>query len=283
MIVVVAIVVIASVWIGFFVLDSGGGAQSAEDMPPAAITDLAPYFPDNSSVELRWTAPGDDNNSGTAAQYDIRYASSAIDTEVKFAAAEQCIGEPTPSPPGTVQTFNVTNLMGDAIHYFVIKTADEVPNWSPLSNSIGLAPDFTLNDTVGTPWHLFAQIRNGKPILLQFMHPECIACQTAAQLLIPIYNNYSQDVEIVSAAVSFEVGCFNNPPTVAMIAAFMTQYGAVWRHVIESPGTQVRDAYGIVAVPTFFLIGKDGGIAYVHQGYGSMNDLVDAMEQALLP
>ncbi len=251
--------------------------------PPAAVSDLSPQYPTDSSVELRWTAPGDDGNTGIAAYYDIRYASSAIDTEAKFAAATQCVGEPTPAAPGTVQTFNVTDLMNDADQFFALKTADEMANWSPLSNSIGIPPDFTLDDTNGSPWDMYAHIGNGKPILLEFMHPDCHACADVVPSLVEIYNDYSSELELVSVAVTFDVGGFTNPPNASTVSAFMTQYGAVWTHLVESSGTQVRDMYGIVAVPTFFLTGKDGRIACIHVGGGAIDDLVNAIEQELLP
>jgi len=257
--------------------------EGTDTTPPAAVSDLAPQYPTDSSVELRWTAPGDDGNTGNASWYDIRYASSAIDTEAKFTVATMCVGEPTPAAPGTIQTFNITGLMNDAYHFFAMKTADEMANLAPLSNSIGVPPDFTLNDTSGSPWDLYEHIGNGKPILLEFIHPDCHACADVVPSLVEIYNNYSSELELVSVAVTFDVGGFTNPPNASTVIAFMTQYGAVWAHLVESSGTQVRDMYGIVAVPTFFLTGKDGRIACIHVGGGAIDDLVNAIEQELLP
>ena len=51
------------------------------------------------SVQLSWTASGDDSLTGTAAQYDLRYATSLI-TAANFASATQVTGEPTPGAPG---------------------------------------------------------------------------------------------------------------------------------------------------------------------------------------
>ena len=42
-------------------------------MAPGPITDLAAESPTSGSVTLRWTAPGDDLDSGTASRYEIRY------------------------------------------------------------------------------------------------------------------------------------------------------------------------------------------------------------------
>jgi len=103
--------------------------------PPAAITDLATSSPTSNLITLTWTAPGDDGNSGTATSYDIRYSTSMI-TGANWAAATQATGEPTPSMAGTAETFTVTGLTPSTTHYFAIKTADEAPNESPLSNVV---------------------------------------------------------------------------------------------------------------------------------------------------
>ncbi len=92
------------------------------------------------SVTLHWTAPGDDNNAGTASQYDVRYSTSPI-TDANWTSALQASGEPTPQAAGTPESFTVTGLLPATSYYFAIKTADEVPNWSPLSNVVMIATD----------------------------------------------------------------------------------------------------------------------------------------------
>jgi F5/8 type C domain/Fibronectin type III domain len=84
---------------------------------------------------LSWTAPGDSGNQGTATSYDIRYALSVIDNDTKFNAASQVLGEPSPQPAGSLESFLVTGLASETTYFFAIKAADEVPNVSPLSNS----------------------------------------------------------------------------------------------------------------------------------------------------
>jgi hypothetical protein len=85
------------------------------------------------SVTLTWTAPGDDSTTGTASQYDIRYSLAPI-TELNWHDANQAAGEPSPQPAGSQESFDVTGLQPGTTYYFAIKTADEVPNWSGISN-----------------------------------------------------------------------------------------------------------------------------------------------------
>lgn len=106
----------------------------------------APAQVTHNSVTLTWTTPGDDSLLGTAAQFDIRYSTAAI-TAANYASATTVTGEPTPAASGTSQSFTVTGLAPNTTYWFAIKSADEVPNWSLLSNVISrttlAAPDVT--------------------------------------------------------------------------------------------------------------------------------------------
>ncbi len=104
-----------------------------ETTSPSAIANLAIGTKTASSVVLNWTAPGDDSTTGTAAQYDLRYSTSAI-TAVNFGLAATVTGLPAPKAAGNAETFTVTGLNANTTYYFAIKTADEVPNWSSISN-----------------------------------------------------------------------------------------------------------------------------------------------------
>jgi chitodextrinase len=97
------------------------------------------------SVDLRWTAVGDDSLSGTATTYDIRYSTSLI-TAANFAGATPWSGVKTPAPVGTLETLTITGLTPSTTYWFAIKVADEVPNWSAISNVVSkttLAPPDT--------------------------------------------------------------------------------------------------------------------------------------------
>lgn len=113
-------------------------ATGAESNPPAAIANLAASISGQTTVSLTWTAPGDDSLTGTATQYDIRYSTTAI-TAANWGSATQITGEPTPKVAGGAESFTVTGLAATTTYYFAIKTADEVPNWSGLSNVISKA------------------------------------------------------------------------------------------------------------------------------------------------
>lgn len=106
--------------------------------PPAAISDLSLSGATTNSIDLDWTAPGDDGSTGSATSYDVRYSTSVIN-DGNWAGATQVIGEPSPSSAGSAESMTVSGLDENTTYYFAIKTSDEVPNESALSNVPSLA------------------------------------------------------------------------------------------------------------------------------------------------
>ncbi|HUW82233.1 MAG TPA: fibronectin type III domain-containing protein, partial [Phycisphaerae bacterium] len=121
-----------------------GGAS--DTTAPAAVTDLAAGNPTSGSIQLTWTAPGDDGSTGTASSYDVRYSMSLIDAG-NWASATQATGEPAPQVAGSAESFIVTGLSAETTYYFAIKTSDEVPNESALSNVPSAATSAAPSDT----------------------------------------------------------------------------------------------------------------------------------------
>ncbi|MEW6411002.1 MAG: fibronectin type III domain-containing protein [Candidatus Zixiibacteriota bacterium] len=117
-------------------------ATDPEQDAPANVANLAVAERFRYAALLSWTAPGDDGNTGTATTYDIRYSTSTI-TDETWSAASQVANEPAPKIAGTTETLTVSGLQENTTYYFALKTADEVPNWSGLSN---VATTTTLGD-----------------------------------------------------------------------------------------------------------------------------------------
>lgn len=113
---------------------------------PAAVSNLALSNPTQTTITLTWTAPGDDAGVGTATSYDVRYSTSLIDAS-NWSSASQLVGEPSPAIAGTTESAIVNGLTAGTKYYFAMKTSDEVPNISALSNVPSLstlaAPDVT--------------------------------------------------------------------------------------------------------------------------------------------
>jgi len=84
------------VFLGVACNDDGNGTPAPGDtIAPAAVVDLQASDPTDTEIDLDWTAPGDDNSTGTAATYDVRYSTATI-TAANWASATPATGEPTP-------------------------------------------------------------------------------------------------------------------------------------------------------------------------------------------
>lgn len=92
----------------------------------------------STTIRMRWTVPGDDSLTGRAASYDLRYSTSPI-TVANFAAAARFNATPAPGLPGATDSVTVTGLTPATTYFFALKTLDEVPNASGISNVISMA------------------------------------------------------------------------------------------------------------------------------------------------
>jgi len=101
---------------------------------PAAVT-LAPVGVTGQSITLTWLAPGDDGVLGQASRYDIRFSSTTNVTPNWWDSVAVAIPDlPAPLEPGSAETLTVGGLEPETTYYIALMTADEVPNWSPISN-----------------------------------------------------------------------------------------------------------------------------------------------------
>ena len=168
-----------------------------------------------------------------------------------------------------------------AIYSFTQSSSTTLPvkqsSTTSLSQSAG-APDFAL-PIVG-PNGLSGQTVTlssfrGKVVLLEFMEPWCVHCQNMASVLKSLYATYgSENVVFVSVAGPWDGATANDA------ASFIRTYGSSWIYAYDSSGT-VFSSYGVNSTPTFFIVGKDGGIAGTYSGEQSTDTLSNAISAAL--
>jgi hypothetical protein len=125
------------------------GIPIIDQTAPGKIADLKAGTPTQTSIALNWTAPGDNDDTGTAANYDIRMSTTKI-TDANWDLATPLNGEPAPSPAGSAQNFTATGLLCNRNYFFAAKTADEANNVSPLSN-IARAKTTACNKVIPSP------------------------------------------------------------------------------------------------------------------------------------
>jgi hypothetical protein len=109
-------------------------APPGDTTPPAQVLDLGNVSVGPGWAILRWTAPGNDGTVGQASAYDFRYSTSGpLDGSNFFLGTH--VTTPLPGPPGSTETVNVTGLAPSTTYWFALRTSDNVPNWSPISDN----------------------------------------------------------------------------------------------------------------------------------------------------
>jgi len=115
---------------------SADEAQPKDQTPPGAVNDLEAVAIGTDTILLRWTAPGDDGQNGTAVSYDIRFSEAAIG-DGGWEASQSVPGVAAPRAAGEPESLAVGSLLPRRLYYFGLKSVDEAGNVSPLSNSAG--------------------------------------------------------------------------------------------------------------------------------------------------
>jgi hypothetical protein len=115
--------------------DKGGYiAEPGDVTPPGRVNSLEAIDWGDSTVMLRWLAPWDDPGTGVAAKYEIRYQRGELALPWWESATPIVEMESTAAYFGLVETATVSGLEPYETYQFALKAADEVPNWSEVSN-----------------------------------------------------------------------------------------------------------------------------------------------------
>lgn len=129
--------------------------------------------------------------------------------------------------------------------------------------SMGIAPDFELPKLDGTPVKLSSM--KGKIVILDFWATWCPPCRKMIPELTKIYNNYkSKGVEIL--AVSLDEGGTQT------VQSFVDNANIAYTVLLGS--REVSRKFGqINAIPTSFIIDREGNIRDKHIGYRNAKDM----------
>ncbi|MFH1352494.1 MAG: gliding motility-associated C-terminal domain-containing protein [bacterium] len=112
----------------------------ADTIAPGKVTTLTSFQVQgsSSSIELSWSAPGDDNyinegsTTGFSAEFKIQRSTFS---EVLWSTSSAQVSITTGNvKPGDLQTRIITGLADDTTYYFRLWTRDERYNWSDYSN-----------------------------------------------------------------------------------------------------------------------------------------------------
>jgi hypothetical protein len=112
------------------------GQPEIDTIPPATINDLGSVMgKEQGTMQLSWTAPGDDGDAGFVERYEIAYWVEPI-TEENWDSAIIAPESPLPLPGNTLQEFTLSGLEPGALYHTAIRSYDDAGNISSVSNSV---------------------------------------------------------------------------------------------------------------------------------------------------
>ncbi len=136
-------------------------------VPPSPITDMSGTTLSTTSIQLSWTAVGDDGVLGQASAYELRYAPWSLG-EHNLNLATLVSGLPVPAAPGDTEIFQVDGLDAGVLYRCALVAIDEAGNRSMVSN-IAYALTTPLPDIIvpGNITDLLARQPSGGGVITQ--------------------------------------------------------------------------------------------------------------------
>ncbi len=113
----------------------------ADVLAPAQLTisDAQVTHTRHADVALTWNAVGDDETTGTATAYALRWSRDPITSDADWDAAEELPCTQLPAAPGTPETHTAQWLPPLNTYHLAIRAVDEVGNHSPLPADVAVA------------------------------------------------------------------------------------------------------------------------------------------------
>lgn len=148
------------------------------------------------------------------------------------------------------------------------------PNSVPLypAQRESKAPDFTVNLVDGEPFTLSEQ--RGKVVLINIWATWCAPCHTETPHFVDLYEEYGEEGLLILGVSLDERG-------MSTVKPFMERYGVQYPIVIDK-NDKVMDKYGpTMAIPTSYIIGKEGHIRYFATGAVTRAELEPRLRKLL--
>ena len=148
---------------------------------------------------------------------------------------------------------------------------------SKAKNEIAAIP-FTLKDQYGKT-HTLADYK-GKVIFLNFWATWCPPCRAEMPDIQKLYERSTQEGENAVVVLGVAAPKLGSEKDQAGIKAFMDKNGYTYP-VLMDKGGKLFEAYGIRAIPTTYLIDRNGNVIGRVQGALSAENLERIVQEAL--
>ena len=141
-----------------------------------------------------------------------------------------------------------------------------------------IAPDFTVLDVEGRPFHLGEEVAR-KPVLLLFWSVFCEPCRAEMATLQKVHDKVAgRDLTVVAVAVDGE-------PLRNTVGGVARQEGYTFKVLVDELDAmerwKVADAYGVAMTPTLLLLEK-GGKVLLRRGGKIREDEIEKTVSSLL-
>lgn len=213
-------------------ISNTASGATTDAIAPGDISDLSASNPTSSSVDLTWSAPGDDGSLGTATSYDARYSTSAI-TEENWSSATQISGEPTPAASGANQSMTVSGLSSGTTYYFGMKTSDEALNQSGVSNIVSSATDVECTPIASGKQTYFVSTQNIPQIMQLDLDP--LDVEVGAEQIVTVKIRDTNENPIADVTGSVQIDNGSNSFSLSLIAG--TDLDGTWEGIWVPTGT----------------------------------------------
>lgn len=140
------------------------------------------------------------------------------------------------------------------------------------------APAFVLtsleNETVGT------NASQGKVLFIDFMGARCATCHLAMRELVPLQEEFHEDVDFVSVDVgSYTPGLGGR--NAEELRGFRDKYNASWPFAMDTLDQNTAARYEVLALPTAVLVDQDGVVACRESGVSTQEHLAGWINHTL--
>lgn len=140
-----------------------------------------------------------------------------------------------------------------------------------ISNKSGYKNDFTLLDLDENKVSL--SDFKGKVIVLNFWATWCPPCRAEIPSFVEVYNQYkNKGVQFVGVSVDTDL---------EYLSQFVEEYDINYPILVDGTLDNVSSKWGISAIPTTFILDKDGEILFKNIGMMVESQLIEAIEKFL--
>jgi cytochrome oxidase Cu insertion factor (SCO1/SenC/PrrC family) len=133
--------------------------------------------------------------------------------------------------------------------------------------------DFSLVDIDGEAFRL--SDFKGRVVLLDFMATRCGPCMMSMSDLSEIHTHFGEEIVMISISID------TVSDTVEQLRSWRDTWEADWIHARDTADPPLSQRFKVSAIPTMFIIDKEGEIGFKHVGLTPVATLKSEISELL--